>query len=277
MSLSLAGKQETGTRLAEFCAHALLALEVLIHPRALPLADFSLGNSYAVEEGLTRNFTGSPFPSFQKQNTPFPSSSLGLDEHDLDDLYKSWLGNGEEAEAPVNKVDKNTEDSPRPSERHTIGPSSTEMLAADNSVSTMNVDDQRIRRPTETIDAETPRSTDEVMLTAEKSQVPNAISDVGTVGKSVVVSARHSGSKAIESTKIASDNIGDSNKNVSAPSNIVTDTGASPSKGIISDTYDSSATGKPFSLGNSSTFEHNSDTDSIPDIVDADPDSEDDL
>ncbi|KAL0538644.1 hypothetical protein IC582_022795 [Cucumis melo] len=34
------GKQENGTKLGEFCAHALLAMEVLIHPRVLPLSDF---------------------------------------------------------------------------------------------------------------------------------------------------------------------------------------------------------------------------------------------
>ncbi|GLT50081.1 hypothetical protein SLA2020_235920 [Shorea laevis] len=34
------GKQEAGTKIAGFCAHALLMLEVLIHPRALALADF---------------------------------------------------------------------------------------------------------------------------------------------------------------------------------------------------------------------------------------------
>lgn len=35
------GKQKTGTTLAEFCITSLLALEVLIHPRALPLHEFS--------------------------------------------------------------------------------------------------------------------------------------------------------------------------------------------------------------------------------------------
>ncbi|CAK8565723.1 unnamed protein product [Lathyrus sativus] len=34
------GKQQNGTKLAEFCAHAMLTLEVLIHPRALPLVDY---------------------------------------------------------------------------------------------------------------------------------------------------------------------------------------------------------------------------------------------
>ncbi|OMO90790.1 hypothetical protein CCACVL1_07288 [Corchorus capsularis] len=36
----ISGKQEAGTKLAGFCSYALLALEVLIHPRAVPLDDF---------------------------------------------------------------------------------------------------------------------------------------------------------------------------------------------------------------------------------------------
>lgn len=37
------GKSGTGTKIAEFCAQALLALEVLVHPRALPFIDISSG------------------------------------------------------------------------------------------------------------------------------------------------------------------------------------------------------------------------------------------
>ncbi|CAI0420652.1 unnamed protein product [Linum tenue] len=45
------GRQETGTNISYFCAHALLALEVLVHPRALPLIDSHLKNSHdEVEE-----------------------------------------------------------------------------------------------------------------------------------------------------------------------------------------------------------------------------------
>ncbi|XP_074310802.1 uncharacterized protein LOC141646758 [Silene latifolia] len=49
LDLFLKGKQNGGTRVAEFCAQALLALEVLIHPRALPLVDVpsQIGNSFS--------------------------------------------------------------------------------------------------------------------------------------------------------------------------------------------------------------------------------------
>ncbi|KAI5421942.1 uncharacterized protein LOC127076040 [Lathyrus oleraceus] len=44
------GKQQTGTKLAEFCAHAMLTLEVLIHPRALPLVDYVPPNNDTFRE-----------------------------------------------------------------------------------------------------------------------------------------------------------------------------------------------------------------------------------
>lgn len=46
----IAGKQQTGTKLAEFCAHAMLTLEVLIHPRALPLVDYVPPNNDTFRE-----------------------------------------------------------------------------------------------------------------------------------------------------------------------------------------------------------------------------------
>lgn len=84
------GMKETGTRLAEFCAHALLALDVLIHPRALSLIDF---------DSVNRSFPENIYPDFQKSNISFS----GPNEPDLDndELYKSWLGNGDTEMPPV--------------------------------------------------------------------------------------------------------------------------------------------------------------------------------
>ncbi|KAK9691995.1 hypothetical protein RND81_09G234100 [Saponaria officinalis] len=50
LELFLKGKQNAGTKVAEFCAQALVALEVLIHPRALPLVDTPLqtGNNFTL-------------------------------------------------------------------------------------------------------------------------------------------------------------------------------------------------------------------------------------
>ncbi|KAJ8477452.1 hypothetical protein OPV22_021179 [Ensete ventricosum] len=96
------GKLETGTELAGFCAHALLALEVLIHPRALPLVDFQVSTSSALDEGFIKTFPRNTFHSSQKPNMPsFPMGNRGAtdemdDEDDDDDLLNGWLGAGEE-------------------------------------------------------------------------------------------------------------------------------------------------------------------------------------
>ncbi|KAL0008068.1 hypothetical protein SO802_009570 [Lithocarpus litseifolius] len=91
------GKQETGTKLAEFCAHALLALEVLIHPRALPLTDFSPTSCYSTEQV---KFSGSMYSGGLNHGGPFTSGIQGIRDNisdsDHDDLYESWLENGKE-------------------------------------------------------------------------------------------------------------------------------------------------------------------------------------
>lgn len=102
MILNSAGKQETGTKLAEFCAHALLALEVLIHPRALPVEDFPTANcnSNGVHRFPENLYAGEP-----NSITPFSSGTQGTGHNvldsDHDDLCDSWLENGTETEATV--------------------------------------------------------------------------------------------------------------------------------------------------------------------------------
>ncbi|CAI9767504.1 unnamed protein product [Fraxinus pennsylvanica] len=83
LELFLGGMQETGSRLSEYCKHSLLTLEVLIHPRTLPLVDFS--STIDNYEGLS-----SKFP----KNIPFQTRTLGKDivEPESDDeLYKMGL------------------------------------------------------------------------------------------------------------------------------------------------------------------------------------------
>ncbi|XP_070673656.1 uncharacterized protein [Malus domestica] len=96
------GKQETGTKVAGFCAHSLLTLEVLVHPRALPLAGFSVGVSHKLPENM---YSGSV-----KHQTPFSSDIQGMvydaSDSDCDDLYTSWLATGKQLEAPMSDLDK---------------------------------------------------------------------------------------------------------------------------------------------------------------------------
>lgn len=110
MKMMSAGTRETGTKLAEFCAHALLALEVLIHPRNLPLIDFSSPSN-------TFDVVNSRFPDVNsygnKQNAPFSGSmpGKGLDDSNYGDdhLYESWLANNDEIDIPVSGTEKPSE------------------------------------------------------------------------------------------------------------------------------------------------------------------------
>ncbi|KAH1055364.1 hypothetical protein J1N35_033429 [Gossypium stocksii] len=93
------GKQEAGMKLAQFCAYALFALEVLIHPRALPLDDF-YSACHKSTDGASNRFLENIYSGCQKQNTSFLSSlqrteQVGVESHD-DDLYDRWLQNENE-------------------------------------------------------------------------------------------------------------------------------------------------------------------------------------
>lgn len=106
-----AGTQETGTKIANFCTHALLSLEVLIHPRALPLIDCQSHFDDYGGGGLTETM----YSSGHRQNAIFTAGTTGkkvgpseavLDE---DDLYRSWLENGDVMEDPLANSQSNVQ------------------------------------------------------------------------------------------------------------------------------------------------------------------------
>ncbi|XP_068462065.1 uncharacterized protein [Phaseolus vulgaris] len=100
------GKQQTAVpKLAEFCARALLTLEVLIHPRALPLVDYAYANNNSLGEAhgsLQHEYFG------RSNSTPF---SLPQDPPDYDDdLCARWLENGKEADVSMDKDAENNQE-----------------------------------------------------------------------------------------------------------------------------------------------------------------------
>lgn len=95
MKLFSAGKQEAGTKLAAFCAHALLTLEVLVHPRDLPMECFPASNLNSPDK-VSNRFPESVYSGGQNHNTQCPPDSDDVD----DDLYVKW-GNNDTGEAPV--------------------------------------------------------------------------------------------------------------------------------------------------------------------------------
>ena len=78
------GSKEIGTEVAAFCAQAILGLEVLIHPRSLPLFD----------SPASRSFDFDPLPS-QKSNvlldlyeTPLANDDFALTSGDLEPNWR---------------------------------------------------------------------------------------------------------------------------------------------------------------------------------------------
>lgn len=99
-----AGIKETGTKVAEFCAHALLGLEVLIHPRSLPVIDLTSTNDNPFDR-LNRRFPESIYSGSQNLDTSFsggpPAKGPTDPDSDEDNLYESWLANGDEADVVI--------------------------------------------------------------------------------------------------------------------------------------------------------------------------------
>ncbi|KAL2227673.1 UNVERIFIED_CONTAM: hypothetical protein Sindi_2126000, partial [Sesamum indicum] len=96
--------QETGTKLAEYCGHALLALELLIHPRALPLLDLhSSTNEYKV---LGPKIRDTVHPSRDRQISTYQAGP-GDPESEDDDLYENWLGNDDYLETQATERQQN--------------------------------------------------------------------------------------------------------------------------------------------------------------------------
>ncbi|OWM87648.1 hypothetical protein CDL15_Pgr022761 [Punica granatum] len=73
------GRQVTGSKVCEFCAHSILALEALIHPRALPLSDYSAPAPARSPAGFDHN------TSLLFQSSAQKLSIVGFDLPDSDD------------------------------------------------------------------------------------------------------------------------------------------------------------------------------------------------
>ncbi|GJM88488.1 hypothetical protein PR202_ga04559 [Eleusine coracana subsp. coracana] len=97
MELLRKGKLEIGTKLAEFCSHALLALDVLTHPRALSLeraAPLGAGINYGAPEAAV--FGAGRYKLSSSRDLP--------QAMEVEDMYDDWLASkdDEPIEAPLN-------------------------------------------------------------------------------------------------------------------------------------------------------------------------------
>ncbi|KAK6933543.1 Pre-rRNA-processing protein RIX1, N-terminal [Dillenia turbinata] len=276
------GKQEVGTKLAGFCAHALLALEVLIHPRALPLIDVRTANYVSFDERVNSIFPQKMFSDSKRNNCPISMDQLGIssgDPHaDYDELYDSWLGNGD-----ANEIQKSNHDA---DVIHSLEPQTSREPDAEKLVSSVPSSEAMI---TDEIEKESAtvvpdRATghkDEIMVEAPNIQEP-----VATVVALPVVSADSSCANA-EKVKISLETSADANcDNVKASSET----------GVLEHTDPKMVSEKDFSTAKIETLASLSKTtftvsdsknqgyvfalndepsmDLFPDIVDGDPDSD---
>lgn len=235
------GMRETGTKLGEFCAHALLALEVLIHPRALSLIDLSSPSNTSFD-GINSRFPD-VYSYGHKQNTPFSTSTLGKgpDDSNLgdDDLYESWLANDDEIEIPVtNDSGKDKSCTEKPSET-CRDPSPEKIPLVADSFSTRVPEESRPELVSDRVEGKG----DEIMVEAPQFQEPIKQGD--------------STSRVI-SDGIVSDHV--EGELATKPDDFAT--------GIVSTATATS------NLERSKQLDVDSDMESLPDIVDGDPDSD---
>ncbi|KAF6140432.1 hypothetical protein GIB67_030513 [Kingdonia uniflora] len=103
------------TKLVEFCAHALLTLEVLIHPLALPLEDFPTSSHDALGKGYNRRLPDSLFSASQKRSSAQnPIIEAGVTEEVItnvdfgDENMDEVMVDFERLQTPINGGDAGT-------------------------------------------------------------------------------------------------------------------------------------------------------------------------
>ncbi|KAG6483146.1 uncharacterized protein LOC122015805 [Zingiber officinale] len=99
------GKLETGTKLAACCQDALLSLEALIHPRALPLIHTEDSRNSTLK-ACNQRYQGNTFYGHLNLNTAiFPTVDVGatngMDDDNGDEVLNGWLRGDNEEERPV--------------------------------------------------------------------------------------------------------------------------------------------------------------------------------
>eukprot|EP01018_Ginkgo_biloba_P039048 Gb_24484 [translate_table: standard] len=115
ISNNFGGRQEAGTDLAEFCAHALLALQPLIHPHSLPYAATPAvtTTSMAIDRPTQGNMVSHIQNADGVPSVPDVSVSMSfgdsLNDVIYQDEYMGWVGNIEDSAADLHHLYNNTE------------------------------------------------------------------------------------------------------------------------------------------------------------------------
>ncbi|XP_021679004.1 uncharacterized protein LOC110663860 isoform X2 [Hevea brasiliensis] len=240
------GRQETGTKLSELCSYALLVLEVLIHPRALPLAGFSSEkSSHEVNGGL---------------------QEIGHRSSDSDDVtFERWLGSCKETDTPADGPGKNI-NSKMPSEN---------LGVQAGSMATKSPGQSKDEPAVANADVEMGNFGDEIIVESQQVQEPILQLQGFTSLKDATVSVVLDDPKIpeLELTRVASGTgaLVSTDKETAPVEAGMVDRGSEIASTVGSKNTTASAL-KETVFGSES--DHDSSAESLPDIVDADPDSD---
>ncbi|KAG8380636.1 hypothetical protein BUALT_Bualt06G0036400 [Buddleja alternifolia] len=237
------GTKGMSTKLAEFCGHALLTLEVLIHPRALPLLD--MHSSIDVYKTVSHKLPNTLYSSGPRQISTYQTGTLGKghEEPENDEIHENWTENDDELEIPVadRKRDHFLEQLPSSSKDASITP-----IPIENEKNTSDRDDYMVD---DHLSAQSGMDASEsVELEPMSKRIATMEKDIA-VKKSDVITEVCEGEMASASTK---------------------DDGVTTVVERISATLSNADT----SIGLMFESDNELSIDSLPDIVDGDPDSD---
>ncbi|XP_075081002.1 uncharacterized protein LOC107790394 isoform X2 [Nicotiana tabacum] len=264
LALFRRGTQQIGTKVSECCVHALLALEVLIHPRALPLLDpQSTDNNYEVRN---KWFSGNLHIRGRAANNTFHNGmfSKAPDEPDSynDDLYENWLRNGEDSDTVAADPGKDTDKSNHPPEtlRDTL---SEKVPSFDTTAIKVSESSKLGEVAPVTVAKKGPMDRDEVMV---ESQLSETIASIGGGKNSFQSSALVSGGNVLNpmGSEVQAEKLGSEKFTDNASRKEVTEASVDGFASMLN-------------LDRGKGLMHESDNESmesIPDIVDVEPDSD---
>ncbi|CAN6272438.1 unnamed protein product [Urochloa humidicola] len=264
------GKLEIGTKLADFCSHALLALDVLTHPRALSLEEVLVGSGLNYSTQGKTVFGGGTFQISANRNQP--------QAMEVEDMYDDWLEStkdDEPAEAPVND--------------NAAGTSTAGMMLEDgkklNAKADPKIDPPRITAAAQDAPASSKIDVNMVDVAADEIAKPSIVenpSSSNVVSAPVYTTNSDSQNHAIPSypEQKRTDQVSDLESKSPAfnapPSKLGTSEEVSDNP-VVASGFQQAPEGRSTSFaelfGSESGVDSESD-DSVPDIVDGDPDSD---
>ncbi|CAN6244092.1 unnamed protein product [Urochloa humidicola] len=265
------GKLEIGTKLADFCSHALLALDVLTHPRALSLEKVLVGSGLNYSTQGKTVFGGGTFQISANRNQP--------QAMEVEDMYDDWLEStkdDEPAEAPVND--------------NAAGTSTAGMMLEDGKKLNAKAEDPKIDPPRITAAAQDAPASSKidvnmVDVAADEIAKPSIVenpSSSNVVSAPVYTTNSDSQNHAIPSypEQKRTDQVSDLESKSPAfnapPSKLGTSDEVSDNP-VVASGFQQAPEGRSTSFaelfGSESGVDSESD-DSVPDIVDGDPDSD---